>query len=75
MKFKYSAFGKTKMVEAKIYFNNKLVKDIYSHYSVTLWVERGEDMYALMSPFYRDKRVLVVDRNDWLKGVEIANAN
>lgn len=32
-----------------------------------LWVERPEDMYGLGSPQLRDKKVLVVHREQWLQ--------
>lgn len=36
-----------------------------------LWIERYEDWYALQSPQFKNKRVAVVDRMDWLQ----ANSN
>ena len=36
-------------------------------HETTLWVERGEDYYALLSPQLRDKKVAIVTRDAWLK--------
>ncbi len=36
-----------------------------------LWVERGEDMYALMASAYYGKVVAVVRRDDWLRAPEV----
>jgi hypothetical protein len=33
---------------------------------VILWIEQPGDMYALLSPEYKDKRVAIVHRMDWL---------
>jgi len=59
-------FGKTKMCHGVIMQDNKEVGG--SEYDEMLWVERGEDWYALMSPGLRGKRILVVERQDWLRG-------
>ena len=73
MKIKYTMFGQTKMVEAKIILNEKRVDNKgVTKWDEVLWVERGEDEYALMSSDWKNKRILVVDRNDWLRG-ELVN--
>ena len=67
----YTAFGKTKMVPVKIWHNGKL--DPYeTDWDATIWIERGEDWYALMSPQLKHKRVRIIERSAWLsaKGVE-----
>ena len=65
MKISYTAFGKTKQVEAK--FHNM---EPSHEYDAVLWVERGEDYYALMSPQLKDKRVAIVTRDNWLAAEE-----
>ena len=65
MKIKYTAFGKTRWVEATFH-NMEPGQD----YDDVLWVERGEDMYALLSPQLRDMRMAIVNRRDWLTAAE-----
>lgn len=62
MKLKYKAFGKTKLVEVSSH-NNATLED----YDEVLWIERGEDYYALMSSQFKNKKVLIVKREDWLR--------
>jgi len=31
-----------------------------------MWIEQPGDMYALLSPEYKNKRVALVHRHDWL---------
>lgn len=58
---KATFFGKTKMVRADPHnmSTSETPEEI-------LWVERGEDMYALMSPQLKNKKVAVVRREDWI---------
>lgn len=65
MKIQHTAFGKTRWVEAT--FHNM---EPGHDYDKVLWVERAEDYYALMSPQLKDKRVAIVERNDWLRAGE-----
>lgn len=65
----YKAFGKTKKV--KIEKHNMKNEEEYEE---ILWVERGEDYYALMSPQLKNKKVAIVTRDNWLKG-EIIDDN
>ena len=65
MKLKYKAFGKTKLVRVSAY-NNATPED----YDEVLWIERGEDYYALMSSQLKHKKVLIVKREDWLHAPE-----
>lgn len=37
----------------------------------TLWVERGEDYYAMMSPQLKGKRVRIIDRELFLRSEKI----
>ncbi len=71
MQVEYTKFGKTKIVEAEVRVNNWPVKDNEKNWDSILWVERGEDEYVMMSSEYKDKRILIIDRNNWLKGIEV----
>jgi hypothetical protein len=53
------------MVPVVVYVNGYRVPGF--EYSHELWVERGEDWYAMSSPQLRDKRVRVVKREQWLR--------
>ena len=55
-------FGKTKRVRAEPH--NMLESEKPEK---ILWVERDEDLYALISPEFKNKRVALVHRRDWLK--------
>lgn len=67
---KLEMFGKTKLVPVVTYTNGKADRTPKTRWSKTLWVERGEDYYALMSKEYRGHTVLVVERRQWLKAKE-----
>ena len=62
----FTAFQKTKVVRAECWnmLSSEKPDDV-------LFVERGEDMYALDNEMYRDRKVAIVHRNDWLKAREI----
>lgn len=62
----HKQFGKTK--RCKVSLHNMTENDTPDE---VLWVERPEDYYALMSPQLRNKKVAILDRNDWLRGTEI----
>ena len=64
---KYTAFNETRLVPLKVYINRKRAHYIFS-WDTTLWLERPEDWYSLMSPDLKDKRVRVIERKDWLRG-------
>ena len=70
MKTAFKMFGETRLTRAEVYDGDKGIcsSDTWDE---TLWVERGEDMYALMSPQLRNKKVLVVSRDDWLRGTPL----
>ena len=59
-------FNKTKKVRAEPHNMTEAETP-----DLILWAERPEDMYALMSPGYKGKKVAVVWRDDWLKAKEI----
>lgn len=62
----YTAFGKTRMVEVEVYQDGKPMLDA-DQWDKTIWIERGEDWYALDSPQLRGKRVRIVTRQAWLR--------
>lgn len=66
----FTMFGQTKMVPHKTWTNNRQDTPAKDHWVHTLWVERGEDWYGLMT-FGRDKTVLVVDREDFLSAPDV----
>jgi hypothetical protein len=41
------------------------------HYDISLWIEREESYHALMSDYLKSKRVISVERNDWMMAEEI----
>ena len=65
MKITATFFNKTKVVRAEPY--NMLETETPDK---ILWVEREEDMYALMSPQYKNKKVAIIHRSDWLRAKE-----
>jgi hypothetical protein len=60
---KLTKFGKTKYVKATPY--NMLPTEEYEE---LLFVSRPEEMYALMSDGLKNKKVVVVTAEDWMKG-------
>ena len=62
-------FNKTKLVRAEPY---NMAED--EEPDEVLWVERGEDYYALSSDKYNGKRVAIVKREDWLRARSIEDA-
>ena len=65
MKAKYTIFGETKEVPVKVYLDNKQIDS--DTWDIDLWVERGEDWYALMSSEIKNKKVRIIERSIWLK--------
>lgn len=63
----YTAFKKTKLVPLKVWQAGKFIDS--TDYDEVLWIERGEDWYALSS--LSSKRVLVVQRDEWLRAEEV----
>lgn len=66
MKVKATFFGETKIVRAEAYNmgEDETPEEI-------LWVERGEDLYALGSKYMQNKKVAIVRRDDWIKAREL----
>jgi hypothetical protein len=58
----YTAFSKTRRVPLELYHMTE-----YEEPEELLWVERGEDYYALLSPQLKTKRVGVVTRRAWME--------
>ena len=61
----YTIFGKTKHVPIKVWQNNKQIES--DNWDIDLWVERGEDWYALMSKDLVNKKVRIIERDIWLR--------
>jgi hypothetical protein len=69
MKAPYTIFGKTKNVPVVVWQGNKPTE--LTEWDEELWVERGEDWYALMSRELVHKRVRIIERSAWLASKEI----
>lgn len=69
----YTTFGKTKLVPLKIVLGKYASPG--EGYEDTLWVERGEDWYAMLSPQYNNKRVRIIERDVWLRSKTIKEIN
>lgn len=65
MKAPYTKFGKIKMVEVVVWLNNKEIDS--SEWDEEYWIERGEDWYGLMSSQFKNKKIRVITRDEWLK--------
>lgn len=61
----HTEFGKTKNVKVIVYLNNKIIES--KEWDEVLWIERPEEMYGLMSDIYKDKRIRVIKREEWLR--------
>ena len=66
----YTIFGETRNLPVKVWYKGQYDPNL-REWDDTLWIERGEDWYALMSSSLRDKRVRIVERNVWLRSVAI----
>jgi hypothetical protein len=66
----FTMFGKTKNIACKVYKNGRLLPG-EREYDLSLWIERPDDWYAFSSYPYKDRRVRVVRREEWLQGKEI----
>ena len=63
MNAKYSAFGKTVSLPVVVYYKDQVVDS--DTWDETLWIERQEDWYALLSPQLKNKFVRVVKAEDF----------
>lgn len=61
----HTEFGKTKLVPVKVWHNGKEIES--TSWDDVLWIERGEDWYALSSPELKSKKVRIVERDVWLR--------
>lgn len=62
----YTAFGITKHLPVVVYgFHGLLSHE--TTWDEELWIERGEDWYALQSPELRSKKVRIITREAWLQ--------
>jgi hypothetical protein len=66
----YTIFNKTKNVPVRVWYKGK-IDDTLLEWDTDLWIERGEDWYALMSSSLRDKRVRIIERDIWLRSALI----
>lgn len=64
MKVYYEMFGKKKLLPVIVYFSGHQV-DPEDGWEETLWIERNEDWYALMSPTLKAKRVRIMTKEEW----------
>ena len=65
----FSIFGKTVDVPLNVFFQGKFIES--STFDDDLWVERGEETYALSHPDYFNKKILVVYAEEWRKNLII----
>jgi len=61
----YTAFGQTKQVPIKVWYQEKEIES--DEWDEDLWIERGEDWYALSSSNLKNKKVRVIERSVWLR--------
>ena len=62
----YTAFGETRNVPLKVWYQGKIDPNL-TEWDEVIWVERGEDWYALSNSSLNDKRVRIVERDEWLR--------
>lgn len=65
----HNEFGEDRMVKVVVWLNNKEIES--SEWDEEYWIERGEDWYGLMSPQFKDKKVRVITRDEWLKSKKV----
>jgi hypothetical protein len=61
----YTIFNQTRLCPIVVYHQNKIIDS--KTWDEELWVERGEDYYGLMSSQLVNKKVRVINREEWLK--------
>lgn len=67
IKLPFTMFGQTKNVRLITHTKGKNDNPPKRKWSKTLWIERPEDEYALMSDEYKNITVRLVYRNDWVR--------
>lgn len=60
----YTAFGKTATIPLVVHYRGQQIDS--DEWDETLWVERAEDWYALISQKLKNKRVRIIERQKWL---------
>ncbi len=67
----YKQFGKIKNVVVVVYLNNKIIES--DTWDCEIWIENETDMYGLMSSEYKNKKVRIIRREDWLRSKDLSN--
>jgi hypothetical protein len=67
MNTEHTIFGRTAKVPLVVYLQNKKINS--DCWDETLWIERGEDWYALMSSKLKNKKVRVIERDIWIRNL------
>lgn len=67
--FEVDISGIKKLCRGAIYSNNKISSS--NKYDCIFWVETGRDMWAINSDTLKDKNILVIRSEDWMKGKRI----
>jgi hypothetical protein len=65
MKAPYTIFGQTKQVEVVVYKNNQKIES--TDWDEDYWIEIPEDWYGLMASNFKDKKVRIITREEWLR--------
>jgi hypothetical protein len=60
----YTIFNETRLVPVKVWYRDGIDLGL-TEWDAELWVERGEDWYALES--MRGQRVRIIEREIWLR--------
>lgn len=63
----YTIFGKTKLIPVVTYTNGIKDDPPKESWDEDLWVERGEDWYALANAKYKRKTIRIIERDAWLR--------
>jgi len=61
----YTKFNETRFCPVVVYHQNKIIDS--KTWDEEMWVERGEDYYGLMSSQLVNKKIRVINREEWLK--------
>lgn len=63
----YEKFGKESRVPLNVYLDGKRIESDW--WDTDIWIERPEEWYALISPSFEGKRILVVEGDMFRKGI------
>ena len=69
MQAPFTIFNETRMVPVVVYKDGQKTED--TTWEKELWVERGEDYYAMMNDEYKNKKVRIIDRELFLRSPKI----